>query len=59
MIPEYRAGKTFANRAERIDFSIVKLNAQKAKISGDIHFKSGYFPMNEVLKLLITGKNLN
>jgi hypothetical protein len=59
MIPEYRAGKTFANRAEKIDFSIVKLNAQKAKISGDIHFKSGYFPMNEVLKLLITGKTLN
>lgn len=59
MIPEYRAGKTFANRAEKIDFSIVKLNAKKAKISGDIHFKTGYFPMNEVLKLLITGKTLN
>lgn len=59
MIPEYRAGKTFANRAEKIDFSIVKLNAKKAKISGDIHFKTGYFPMNEVLKLLITGKTFN
>lgn len=59
MIPEYRAGKTFANRAEKIDFSIVKLNSKKAKISGDIHFKTGYFPMNEVLKLLITAKTLN
>lgn len=59
MIPEYRAGKTFASRAEKIDFSIVKIDAKKAKISGDIHFKSGYFPMNEVLKLLITGKTFN
>jgi len=59
MIPEYRAGKTFASRAEKIDFSIVKLGAKKAKISGEIHFKSGYFPMNEVLKLLITGKTFN
>ena len=31
MIPEYRAGKTFANRAEKIDFSIVKIDAKKQK----------------------------
>jgi hypothetical protein len=59
MIPQYRAGKTFANRAEKIDFSIVRMNSQKAKIRGDIQFKTGFYPMNEVLKLLITGKLIN
>jgi hypothetical protein len=59
MIPQYRAGKTFANRAEKIDFSIIRMNSQKAKICGDIQFKTGFYPMNEVLKLLITGKLIN
>lgn len=54
MIPEYRAGKTFAGRAEKIDFRIEKSSRKKAKIKGDIHFKTGYFPMNEVMKLMIT-----
>lgn len=59
MIPEYRAGKTFANRAEKIDFTIIKLDAKKAKISGDIHFKTGFFPMNEVMKLVMSSMPLN
>lgn len=55
--PAFQASKTLSDRTEYVDFEIKKISAKHAKISGEMKFKEGNSPINELMRFLLVSSN--
>lgn len=53
IVPEFRAAKLLADHTQEISMRLVKINDRKAYLKGELKFKDGYYPMNELMKVLL------
>lgn len=53
IVPEFRAAKLLADHTEQISVRLVKINDRKAYLKGELTFKEGYYPMNELMKIVL------
>lgn len=56
MVPLFKASKNLAKNSQKIQFSINKVSDKKAKIKGELIFKTGHYPLSEVMRFLLSGK---
>ena len=53
ILPEFRAAKLLADHTQEISMRLVKINDRKAYLKGELKFKDGYYPMNELMKIVL------
>jgi len=53
IIPEFRAAKLLADHTKEINVRFVKINNRKAYLKGELKFREGYYPMNELMKIAL------
>jgi hypothetical protein len=53
IVPEFRAAKLLADHTEDISVRLVKINDRKSYLKGELKFKEGYYPMNELMKIAL------
>jgi hypothetical protein len=53
IVPEFRAAKLLSDHTEEISVRLVKINDRKACLKGELKFKEGYYPMNELMKIAL------
>lgn len=56
MMPIYRASNNLASHTESISLQLSKKSSKTVKLSGDLAFSNGFYPMNELLKFLLVGQ---
>jgi hypothetical protein len=53
MIPIFQASKTLAEHTDKLSVKLMKVNNSQAFLKGDLKFKEGYYPMNELMKFVL------
>jgi hypothetical protein len=56
MIPGFRASKELSEHIDRFELTVRHSDRSKALIQGKMVFEEPYYPMNEIIKFLLTGE---
>lgn len=59
MLPLFQASQKLANSSERIDLLIKKIDSNNSRISGDLTFRDGYYPMTEVMRFMLISRQFS